>query len=119
MLAIVPKCFCLFVQRSVECLLGTDEDAKVPEGTMGKEHGRAAQHLQISLDSVKNVLTNLVKITQVGLQIFRIEFVMAQSTQSSISYLCVRSTLMLNVSEIVSSDQIGFWLAMLQSLVLG
>ena len=42
MLAIVPKCFCLFVQRSIECLLGTDEDAKVPEGTMGKEHGRGS-----------------------------------------------------------------------------
>ena len=33
---------------------------------MGKEHGRAAQRLQISLDSVKNVLTNLSnKQTQV------------------------------------------------------
>ena len=42
MLAIVLKRFCLFVQRSVECVLGTDEDAKVPEGTMGKEHGRGS-----------------------------------------------------------------------------
>ena len=42
MLAIVPKCFCLFAQRSIECLLGTDEEAKVPEGTMGKEHGRGS-----------------------------------------------------------------------------
>ena len=85
MLAIVPKYFCLFVQRSIECLLETDEDAKVPEGTMGKEHGRAAQRLQISLDSVKNVLTNLSKKKlRWGLQIIRIEFVMAQSTQSSI-----------------------------------
>ena len=42
MLAIVPKCFCLFVQRSIECLLGTDEDAKVPEGTIGKERGRGS-----------------------------------------------------------------------------
>ena len=42
MLAIVPKCFCFFVQRSIEYLLGTDEDGKVPEGTMGKEHGRGS-----------------------------------------------------------------------------
>ena len=42
MLAIVPKCFCLFVQRSIECLLVTDGDAKVPESTMGKEHGRGS-----------------------------------------------------------------------------
>ena len=42
MLAIVPKCFCLFAQRSIECLIGIDEDAKVPKGTMGKEHGRGS-----------------------------------------------------------------------------
>ena len=41
-LAILLNCFCLFVQRSIECLLGTDEDAKAPEGTMGKEHGRGS-----------------------------------------------------------------------------
>ena len=69
MLAIVPKCFCLFAQRSIECVLGTDEDAKVPEGTMGKEHGRGSPTSpDLSLDSVKNVLTNLSekKKTQVG-----------------------------------------------------
>ena len=58
MLAIVPKGFCLFVQRSIECLLETDDDAKVPEGTMEKNMVGAGQRLQISLDSVKNVLTN-------------------------------------------------------------
>ena len=36
------------LQRSIECLLGTDEDAKVPEGTMGKEHGRGRPNVSRS-----------------------------------------------------------------------
>ena len=37
---IVLKCSCLFAHRSAECLLGSNENAEVPEGSMGKEHGR-------------------------------------------------------------------------------
>ena len=118
MLAIVPKCFCLFAQRSIECLLGTDEDAKVPEGTLGKEHGSGSPTSPDLIGLSEESSHEFVKKFRWGLQIIRIKFVMAQSTQSSISYSCVRSTLLLKVSEIVSSDLIGVWLATLQSLVL-
>ena len=66
MVAIVPKCFCLFVQRSIECLLGTHEDAKVPEGTMGKQHGRGSPTSPDLIGSVKNVLTYLSKTNSDG-----------------------------------------------------
>ena len=86
MLAIVPKCFCLFVQRSIECLLGTDEDAKVPEGTMGKEHGwgspTSPDLIGFSEECSHEFVENKLRW---GLQIVRIEFVIAQSTQFSMS----------------------------------
>ena len=82
MIVIVPKCFCLFVQRSVECLLGSEEDAKVPDGTMGKKTWKgAAECLQISWDSVRHVPINVSKQTQVGLTRNQDRM----STQSSIS----------------------------------
>ena len=86
MLAVVPKCFCLFAQWSIECLLETDEDAKVPEGTLGKEHGRGSPTspdlIGFSEECSHGFVENKLRW---GLQIIRIEFVMAQSTQSSIS----------------------------------
>ena len=120
MLAIVPKCFCLFAQRSIECLLGTDEDAKVPEGTMGKQNMvRAAQRLQISLNSVKKVLTNLSeRKAQVGFTNNQ-DRICHGSTHTIFNMLCVRSKLLLKVPKCISSDLIGVWLATLQSLVLG
>ena len=51
------------------------------KGLCEKNMVGAAQRLQISVDSVKNVLTNFVEEKlRWGLQIIRMEFVMAQST---------------------------------------